>query len=246
MVKPVTQQDVTEASVYLAEDQVCLIVTPSWLPVCLRIIQVYYDYFNHYAHRGAAKGKHVTISAALHEVPLLIRGGSILSTRERHRRSSPLMKLDPFTLRVALDNKGAARGELYLDDGVTYDHEKGQIVWREFIAEKPEKKAKTLRISSRDLAKLKPAEAVDGVALTSISPTNEFAKSIESVRVEKIVVLGLSSKPKSVAVDGSQALEFIYTAGVPAVGKKEGTASVLVVKDPGVAITKDWEVSIEI
>ena len=208
--------------------------------------QVYYDYFNHYAHRGAAKGKHVTISAALHEVPLLIRGGSIVPTRERHRRSSTLMKLDPFTLRVALDNKGAARGELYLDDGVTYAHEKGEIVWREFIAGKSEKKAKILRISSHDLAKRNPAEAVDGVALTNISPTNEFAKSIEKVRVEKIVVLGLNSKPKTVAVEGAQGLEFTYTAGVPAAGKKEGTPSVLVIKDPSVAISKDWEITVEI
>lgn len=214
--------------------------------MCSFISQVYYDYFNHHVHRGAAKGKHIAVSAALHQVPLFIRGGSIVPTRERHRRSSPLMKLDPFTLRVALDNKGAARGELYLDDGVTYNHEKGQIVWREFIAEKPEKKAKTLRISSHDIAKQKPAEAVDGVALTSISPTNDFAKSIESVRVEKIVVLGLNSKPKTVAVEGGEALEFIYTAGVPAVGKKEGTASVLVVKDPGVAVSKDWEITIDI
>lgn len=222
------------------------LIVHSRLLICSSTSQVYYDYFNHYAHRGAAKGKHVTVSAALHEVPLLIRGGSIVPTRERHRRSSTLMKLDPFTLRVALDNKGTARGELYIDDGVTYAHEKGQIVWREFIVEKPEKKAKTLRISSHDLAKQKPAEAVDGIALTSISPTNEFAKSIEKVRVEKIVVLGLNSKPKSVAVEGGQGLEFTYTTGIPATGKKEGAASVLVVKDPGVIISKDWGIIIEI
>lgn len=64
--------------------------------------------------------------------------------------------------------------------------------------------------------------------------------------MEKIVVLGLNSKPKAVAVEGGEALEFIYTAGVPAVGKKEGTASVLVVKDPGVAVSKDWEITIDI
>lgn len=210
------------------------------------MVKVYYDYFSYYAHRGAAKGKHVTVPAALDQIPLLIRGGSIVPTRERHRRSSPLMKFDPFTLRVALDKKGSARGELYLDDGETFSHQDGQIVWREFIAEQSDKKTKALRISSHDLAKEKPSEAVDGVALASISSSNAFAKSIESVRVEKVVVVGLSSKPKSVKVETGQELEFVYTAGVPASGKKEGTASVLVIKDPGVAVAKDWAIVVEI
>lgn len=83
-------------------------------------LKVYYDYFTHYAHRGAAKGKHIVVPAALHQIPLFIRGGSIIPTRERRRRSSPLMKLDPFTLRIALDKKGSAQGELYLDDGETF------------------------------------------------------------------------------------------------------------------------------
>ena len=67
---------------------------------------MYYDYFNHNAYRGAAKGKNITVPAELHQIPLFIRGGSIVPTRERPRRSSPLMKYDPFTLRVALSNEG--------------------------------------------------------------------------------------------------------------------------------------------
>jgi alpha 1,3-glucosidase len=156
------------------------------------------------------------------------------------------MKLDPFTLRVALDKKGSAHGELYLDDGETFSHQDGQIVWRKFVAEKPDKKAKALRISSHDLAKEKPSEAVDGVALKSFSPFNKFAQSIESVRVERIAILGLSSKPKSVKVEGGQELEFAYDAGVAAGGKKEGDASVLIIKDPGVAVSNDWAIVIDI
>lgn len=156
------------------------------------------------------------------------------------------MKLDPFTLRIALDKTSSAHGELYLDDGETFSHQQGQIVWREFVAEKPNKKAKTLRISSHDLAKAKPGDAVDGVALKSVSPSNAFAKSIESVRVEKVVVMGLSSKPKSVKVEDGEELEFAYDAGVAADSKKEGEASILTIKDPGVAISKDWAFVIDI
>jgi alpha 1,3-glucosidase len=154
------------------------------------------------------------------------------------------MKLDPFTLRVALDKTSSARGELYLDDGETFSHQDGQIVWREFVA-MPDKKAKTLRISNHNLAKEKPSEAVDGIPLKSISPSNNFAKSIESVRVEKVAVMGLSSKPKSVKVEGGQDLEFVYDAGVAAGGKKEGEASILTIKDPGVAVSKDWAIIID-
>lgn len=105
--------------------------------------QPYYDYFNHQIYRSTSKGKNVAISAGLHQIPLLIRGGSIVPTRERPRRSSPLMKKDPFTLRIALDKSSNARGELYIDDGVSYNHEQGQIVWREFKAAKPARESRS-------------------------------------------------------------------------------------------------------
>lgn len=198
---------------------------------------MYYDYFSHQAYRGAAKGKTVTVPADLHQLPLLIRGGSIIPTRERPRRSSPLMKNDPFTLRVALGSSCSARGELYLDDGVTFSHEKGDIVFREFTAQKA---GKGIRIVSTDLAAARPGD----VALTSYSQQNDFVKSIEKVKVEKIVVLGLAAKPTVVRVEAGEQLEFEWVEGVAADGKKEGVASVLTIKNPRVTITKDWAISV--
>ncbi|KAI0060605.1 alpha-glucosidase [Artomyces pyxidatus] len=227
LVKPVTRPGVTEETVYLPENQ------------------VYYDYFSHRVHRGAAKGKTVTVPAALHQVPLLIRGGSILPTRERPRRASSLMKNDPFTLRVALDNKLSARGELYLDDGVTYSHREGQIVWREFTAQKASK-GKGVRVGSRDLAKANITTAVEGAALSIYDEKNAFAKGLDGVRVEKIVVVGLSGKPSSVVVEGGASLQWEFTAGISGEGKKEGAASVLTIKDPGVGVANDWSIVINI
>ncbi|RPD70847.1 alpha-glucosidase [Lentinus tigrinus ALCF2SS1-7] len=227
LVKPVTQKGVTEETVYLpAEDQ------------------VYYDYFNHNVYPSTSKGKEITVPAELHQIPLLIRGGSIVSTRERPRRSSPLMKKDPFTLRVALSNDGIARGELYLDDGETYSHRDGKFIWREFIAEKPAKKSKGVRISSRDLAAQKPTEAVDQVALATYDSSNDFAKNVADVRVEKVVVLGLMTKPSSVTTGGKE-LQWTFTPGVAASAKQEGTASELVIKDPKLSITSDWEILVQ-
>jgi len=153
------------------------------------------------------------------------------------------MKHDPFTLRVALNKRGSARGELYLDDGENFSYRTGQLTWREFTAEKPEKK--TLRISSRDLAGQHPAEAVDGVVLSGFDPSNPFARSIEEVRVERVTVVGLKGKPKSIKVEGGKELEWQYSAGVSSSDKKEGEASVLIIKDPGVGISRDWDIVIQ-
>ncbi|KAL0955609.1 hypothetical protein HGRIS_001845 [Hohenbuehelia grisea] len=224
LVRPIAEKGATEAKVYLPEDQ------------------VYYDYFNNYAYRGDAKGKHITVTAELHQIPLFIRGGSVIPTRERPRRSSPLMRQDPFTLRVALDKKGAARGELYLDDGETYAHRDGALVWREFAAKTATKK---ITLKSTDLAAARPAAAVDGVALARVDPANVFARSIEGVRVERVVVIGVGSKPKSVKFEGKE-LEWDYEAGVGHGSKKEGTAGTLTIKNPSVLVTKDWAIEIHL
>jgi alpha 1,3-glucosidase len=201
---------------------------------------VYYDYFTSRAYHGSKKGKHVTVPSALHQIPLLLRGGSIVPTRERPRRSSALMHHDPFTLRVALDQGGRARGELYLDDGETYAHLTGEIVWREFSAERT---GYALSLASADLVTRRPAEAVDGVALSGYDPSkNTFARRMGDVRVERIVVVGVKSAPKSVVVKGGDAVEWEYVPGVGCSDGKGGVAGILIVKNPRVKIVKDWAI----
>ncbi|KAJ7655561.1 glycoside hydrolase family 31 protein [Mycena polygramma] len=225
LVKPITSKGTTETTVYLPEDE------------------VYYDYFSHHVYRGAAKGKEITVHAELDQIPLFVRGGSIVPTRERPRRSSTLMKQDPFTLRVALSKAGTARGELYLDDGVSYTHQQGQFVWREFAAETAKK---SVRLTTKDLGAARPDEAVDGVALGQYNAGNAFAETIKEVRVEKIVVEGLSGKPSSVKVEGGKELVWEYAPGIAANGKGEDVASVLTIKDPKVLVVKDWAIVIQL
>lgn len=204
--------------------------------------QVYYDYFSGYMYKGGQK--EITVKAELHQLPLFVRGGSIIPTRERPRRSSPLMKFDPFTLRVALNSKNTARGELYLDDGETYLHETGNIIWREFIAESP-KKGKGLSLSSRDLVTQHPDGAVDGVSLSKYDASNDFAKGMSSVKVERIVILGLNGKPSKITTGDGKSLDWEFEAGVGSSGK-EGTASVLTIKNPGFIISADWDVVVDL
>jgi alpha 1,3-glucosidase len=157
------------------------------------------------------------------------------------------MKKDPFTLRVALDKSNSATGELYLDDGDSFKYRDGEFIWRKFVAEASGKKKIILK--NHDLGKVKPQEAIDPnvpSSLTTFDPKNAYAKSIEgAVRVEKIVVFGLASKPSSVKLAGS-ALAFDFVEGVAANGKKEGTASVLTVKDPKVDVGNEWEIEISL
>ena len=152
------------------------------------------------------------------------------------------MKRDPFTLKVALSQSGGASGELYLDDGESYDHREGNFVWREFVAESTKK---TVKISSKDLASRNADRAVDGVELATYNGNNAFASALSSVRVERIIVLGLKSKPSKVTL-GTTDLEYTFEDGVAAVGKKEGVASKLTVKNPGAIITSDWTVVLEL
>jgi len=203
---------------------------------------VFYDYFNNDVYRG--QGKEISVTAELDQIPVFIRGGSIVSTRERPRRSSPLMKYDPFTLRVALDKTGSARGELYLDDGETFQHESGEFIWREFTAEK--KTRNKIVLESKDLAAKKPNEAVYGVLLDGKYKTdNRFVGDMAGVRVEKVVVVGLDKKPSSVSVDG-QDLAFEYEAGLGHADKKDGKSGVLTIKDPAVKIYDDWTLTISL
>jgi alpha 1,3-glucosidase len=219
LVKPVTSPGVTETQVYLAEDE------------------AYYDYFTNQIFHGSSAGKTVTVHTPLEKPPVLLRGGSIVPTRERPRRSSPLMKQDPFTLRITLSKSGSARGELYMDDGETYSHQQGQVVWREFRFSRRGRKENWL--TSTDLVASGKVVA-DGFDISRYSPLNAFAKSVEGVRVEKIIILGLPMKPRRVEVSGVSKIEHTWQDGSSV--EKEGTASVLTLKNPGVQVTQDWAI----
>lgn len=155
------------------------------------------------------------------------------------------MKKDPFTLVIALDKTGtSARGELYLDDGETYSHQQGEVVWKEYTASQTGKGPITVR--STDLVKASGGKnVVDGVALDAYNPANPFVKQVEQVRVEKLVLIGLASKPKSVRVVGGNDAEWTFIEGQAAKGAKEGvSASELIIKSPGVHIVNDWAIDI--
>lgn len=63
------------------------------------------------------------IKAELSDVPMLLKSGYIVPLKNRYRRSTRLMKYDPYTLIIALNRNGKATGQLYTDDGESIDPE---------------------------------------------------------------------------------------------------------------------------
>ncbi len=105
-------------------------------------------------------------------------GGSIVPRKERVRRSSTLMARDPITLVVSLDSSGAATGELYLDDGSSFEYQQGAYAHRTFSFSKH-------MFSSR-------AAASTPVVAGGAPPRKGGAFSMPN-NVERIVVQGLTS-----------------------------------------------------
>jgi len=122
-------------------------------------------------------GRKASISVGLESIPVYQRSGTIVPYRNRIRRASSLMKHDPFTLVVAYDpNTKEASGELYIDDGETFDYKKGHYLHRAF----------TLK---------------DGVfASTSADAAAAF---VTNAWIEKIVIMGHPSAAKSLTLKSS-------------------------------------------
>jgi alpha 1,3-glucosidase len=208
LAKPVVTEGAESVEVYIADDQ------------------PYYDYLDYTTYQGAG---HHTIKAPLEKIPLLMQGGHVIPRRDRPRRSSGLMRWDPFTLVVVLDKDGNAEGTLYVDDGETFDFQAGAFIHRKFVFD-----AETASLSSINIG-------------TPGAKTAAYAKTMAKVRIEKVVVVGAPAKwaaLKEVKVSeesgkeskGGKKAELTYH---PKNGLKAAWA---VVRDPKVAVGKGWKI----
>lgn len=196
LAKPVVKEGAESVEIYLPDNE------------------VYYDYFDYSIHTGAGK---TTVAAPLEKIPLLMQGGHIIPRKDRPRRSSGLMKWDPYTLILALDKNGKAHGELYVDDGETFDYQSGAYIHRSFTFENG-------KLSSKDIG-------------TKGKLTDKYLKSMKNVGVEKIIIVGAPkawSGLETVKI-GSATAELSYH---PEEGKKVAWAFV---RAPKVAIGEDFE-----
>jgi len=83
--------------------------------------ETYYDIESGQAHQPDG---FKTVAAPLRKIPVFQRAGTIIPRKMRVRRASKLMDNDPFTMDIALDSTGSAKGALFVDDYHTFAYQK--------------------------------------------------------------------------------------------------------------------------
>lgn len=205
LAKPVTAESGTAVDMYLADDE------------------DYYDYFDYTIYHGG--GKTVHVDAPLEKIPLLMQGGHVIPRKDRPRRSSGLMKWDPYTLMVVVGKDGKADGSLYVDDGETFDYQQGAFIHRRFV--------------------------LDGTSLRSenVAPkkggkTAEYLKTMAKVRVERVIIVNApkSWEDKSSVMVVQEGSRSGWSTSLNWHAETGGKAAFAIVRSPGVEIVKNWRI----
>ncbi|KAL2415375.1 Glucosidase 2 subunit alpha [Exophiala dermatitidis] len=204
LVKPVTTEGAESVDVYLSD------------------AENYFDYFDYTIYTGGSKTHQ--ISAPLEKIPMLMKGGHIIPRKDRPRKSSGLMKWDPYTLVVVLDKNGAAQGTIYVDDGETFDYQEGAYIHRNFSLSEG-----VLR--SSDIGTKGPKTA-------------NFLKTMKDVKIEKIIVVNAPAEwsayaEATVTEEGSRGPS---TAALTFHSASDNKAAWAVVRNPGVGIGSSWNI----
>ncbi|RDA88221.1 hypothetical protein CP532_0298 [Ophiocordyceps camponoti-leonardi (nom. inval.)] len=208
LVKPVTEPGKESADIWIPDDE------------------AYYDYST-YALMKTDKGKRLTVPAAINQIPLLMRGGHIFPRRDIPRRSSSAMRFDDYTLVVTVAKSGTAEGELYVDDGDTFDFEKGQYIHRKF------------RLIGDELSSV-DAEGRDAKAVSA----GDWLKKMNEVYVDRIVIVGAPAKWKRREVKmESEGKTWMVKATYYAADK--GRGAFVVLGRVGGRIGRDWSIKLE-
>ncbi|VFR00990.1 unnamed protein product [Cuscuta campestris] len=178
--------------------------------------QSWYDLRSGSAYSGGLTHK---FEALEDSIPAFQRAGSIIPRKDRFRRSSTQMENDPYTLVIALNSSQGAEGELYIDDGRSFDFLGGAYIHRRFI------------FSRGTLTSL------------NLAPSSATKKFSSECTVERIILLGLSSPgPKSALVEpGDKKLQIesgplLLRAGAP--------LSAITIRKPNVRVADDWSIKI--
>nr|XP_055219463.1 neutral alpha-glucosidase C isoform X4 [Gorilla gorilla gorilla] len=170
LVHPVTEPKATTVDVFLPGSN-----------------EVWYDYKT-FAHWEG--GCTVKIPVALDTIPVFQRGGSVIPIKTTVGKSTGWMTESSYGLQVALSTKGSSVGELYLDDGHSFQY----LHQKQFLHRKFSFCSSVLINSSADQRGHYPSKCV----------------------VEKILVLGFRKEPSSVTTHSSdgkdQPVAFTYCA----------------------------------
>lgn len=103
LVAPVTEEDSTSVDVYFPDD-------------------IFYDWYTG-AQVNTTGGYTTLTDQNLTDIPLFLRGGVIVPLRAESAMTTTELRQKDFELVIPLGADGTARGQLYLDDGVSLDQD---------------------------------------------------------------------------------------------------------------------------
>ncbi len=114
------------------------------------------EWFNFWKDRVYTGPKEVTVNAPLKRIPIFVRGGAIIPTRQlvQYTGQAPI---NPLTFEVYPD--GRSSREYYEDDGSTFAYRKGDFL-REEVSSDDQPHSLTLSVSSRQGSYTPPARAM--------------------------------------------------------------------------------------
>lgn len=148
-----------------------------------------------------------------------MQGGHIFARKDRPRRSSSLMKWDPYTIIVVISKSGNAKGKLYIDDGETFDYQKGAYIYRHF-------EYKDNILQSKDIGEKKKL-------------TDAFTQRMKTVGIEKIIIVGAPNEWANLASVRINQRE----APLKFHAESTGKSSWALIKTPNISIVDQWTIS---
>uniref|UniRef100_A0A8C9GCY1 Glycoside hydrolase family 31 N-terminal domain-containing protein n=1 Tax=Pavo cristatus TaxID=9049 RepID=A0A8C9GCY1_PAVCR len=146
--------------------------------------EVWYDFrkFKRMEDQGTLK-----IPVTLENIPVFQRGGTVIPLKTAAGKSTEWMTNTSYELRVALNTEACAVGELYLDDGHSFQYlNKKQFLYRKFTFHKN---------------------------ILSSSCTDESGQYRTTCVVERVIFLGLGQQPTFVTAcsKGGKEKEVVFT-----------------------------------
>ena len=146
----------------------------------------------------------------------------------RVRRSSTQMESDPITLFVALDGQSKAQGDIYIDDGKSFDYKTGKFAY-----------VRIAYTTNEDGATITSSPATYGETTCAVS--GQASYDVVNT-VEKIVVMGQKSNPTSIT---------LYTSPQDTTGRKLSfeidetkQGSTFIIKKPHCLVSDNWRISL--
>lgn len=175
----------------------------------------WYDLRSGFAYKGGQTHKY---EVSEDSVPSFQRAGTIIPRKDRLRRSSTQMENDPYTLVISLNSSQAAEGELYIDDGKSFEFKQGAFIHRFFT--------------------FSNGKLTSSNAAPSSAENDRFSSECT---VERIILLGLSPGATTALVEPGNRKVEIELGPLFIQGNR---GSVLTIRKPNVRIADDWSIQI--